>query len=372
MFINKKLLKNLDYSIIISMILIVIIGIITITNATIGASSDGFSLGTLKNTIFQTIYFIVAIIIGFIILFIDYNTIGSYYKLLYMGSIFLLILVLAVGSVRNNAKCWLGVGPFGIQPSEFAKLTTIITIAKLMEDMDNINKPKNLIKLIVAALIPMGLIQLQPDTGTNLIFFMTILGMLFMAGLDLRFIFGGAAAAIVSIFVLWEFNILKPYQKNRIIVFLRPETDKLGKGYNAFLAKVAIASGKFFGTGWGAGLTNGKFLPESHTDFIFCVFAEKWGFFGVLLLLALYLNIILKSIAIAKTSKDKFGFYMVVGIITMFLFQIFQNIGMDIGLLPITGIPLPFVSYGGSSLLTSVMSLALILNVGMRRQKINF
>ncbi|QCX32486.1 rod shape-determining protein RodA [Caloramator sp. E03] len=372
MIINKKLLKNLDYSIALSMIIIVLIGITTIASATIITTSDGISMSALKSTAFQIMYFIVAMILGFVILTIDYNTIGSYYKLLYIVSIFLLILVLAVGSVRNNAKCWLGIGPFGIQPSEFAKLTTIITISKLMEEMDNINKPKNLLKLALTALIPMGLIQLQPDTGTNIIFFMTILGMLFIAGLDLRFIYGGAATAVVSIVAIWKLNILKPYQKDRILVFLRPETDKLGKGYNALLAKTAIASGKFFGTGWGGGLTNGKFIPESHTDFIFCVFAEKWGFLGAMILLALYLNIVLRSITIAKTSKDKFGFYVITGIVTMFLFQIFQNIGMDIGLMPITGIPLPLVSYGGSSLLTSVVSIALILNIGMRRQKINF
>ncbi|MCX7883475.1 MAG: rod shape-determining protein RodA [Caloramator sp.] len=372
MIINKKLFKNIDYSIIVSMISIVILGIITIASATLAITSDGISMSVLKTTIFQIVYFIVSLGIGFFILTMDYNTIGSYYKILYAGSIFLLVVVLAVGSVRNNAKSWLGIGPFGIQPSEFAKITTIITLAKLMEDMDNINKPKNLIKLIIVSIIPMGLIQLQPDTGTNLIFFVTIMGMLFMAGLDLKFIYGGAIAVIISIIGVWELNILKPYQKDRILVFFRPEMDKLGKGYNALLAKTAIASGKFFGTGWAGGLTNGKFIPESHTDFIFCVFAEKWGFLGSMILFALYLNIILKSIRIAKSSKDKFGFYMIMGIITMFLFQILQNIGMDIGLMPITGIPLPLVSYGGSSLLTSVISIALILNVGMRRQKINF
>lgn len=372
MIINRKVFKNIDYSILLSVVILAFIGIATIASATLAVTADGIRTEVLKSTVFQIMYFVVALIAGFFVLLIDYNTIGGYYKVLYIGSIILLVLVLAVGSVRNNAKSWLGIGPFGVQPSEFAKLATIIAISKLLEEMDNINTFKNLVKLAVVALIPMVLIQMQPDTGTNLIFFITIFGMLFIAGLDLKIIYGGIIAAAISIITIWKLNILKPYQKDRILVFFRPEMDKLNKGYNALLAKTAIGSGKFFGLGLSGGLTNGKFIPESSTDFIFCVFAEKLGFLGALLLLALYFNIILKSLKIARTSKDKFGYYMIIGIITMFLFQILQNIGMDIGIMPITGIPLPFMSYGGSSLLTSVISIALILNVGMRRQKINF
>ena len=372
MFINKKIFKNIDISVILCVIILGIIGITTIGSATITSTSDGLSLSSLKSVIFQACFLIIALGIGFSILMVDYNTIGGYYKLLYILSILSLILVLVIGSVRNNAKSWLGIGPFGIQPSEIAKLVVIITVAKLLEEMDNINTLKNLGKIAIVVLIPMGLIQLQPDTGTNMIFFITIFGMLFAAGLDIRIILGGLGAASVSIAALWKFNIIKSYQKDRILVFFRPELDRLGKGYNAMLAKTAIGSGKFFGTGLYSGLTNGKFLPESSTDFIFCVFAEKWGFLGAVILLILYFNIIIKSIAIAKTSKDKFGFYLTIGIITMFSFQILQNIGMDIGLMPITGIPLPFLSYGGSSLLTSAISIALILNIGIRKQKINF
>ncbi|MCX7903556.1 MAG: rod shape-determining protein RodA [Caloramator sp.] len=366
--VDKKIMKNIDYSIIFSMIFIVVSGIISI-----GAATLAFSQGNLQRLIFQSLFFIVAMAIFFLIILIDYNIIGGYYKILYSISIILLIAVLLFGSVRNNAKAWLGVGPLGIQPSEFAKIATIITIAKVLEDIENINTFKNLSKIAIIALIPMALIQLQPDTGTNLIFAMTILGMIFVAGLDLRFIYWTAIAGLTSFIAVWKLNILKEYQKNRILVFLKPEMDKLGAGYNAYLAKIAVGSGKFFGIGlFNAGLTDGKFIPEAHTDFIFCVFAEKFGFIGVLLLMLAYLNISLKGIYIAKNSKDRFGRFLVVGILSMFVFQILQNIGMDIGLMPITGIPLPFMSYGGSSLLTNVISIALIINVGMRKQKINF
>lgn len=366
---NRKLLKNIDYSILISMVIIAVIGIITISSATLAYLEDGNH----SKFIVQIAWLIIASVIGFAMLVVDYNTIGGYYKILYVGVNILLLLVLVVGSTRNGAKAWLGIGSVGIQPSEFAKIITIIVLAKLMEDMDNINTFRNLFRIAFFSAIPMVLIQLQPDTGTNMIFFVTILGMMFVAGLDLRFIFGGFAVSAAGIAAIWKLNILQPYQKDRILVFLQPETDKLGAGYNAVIAKTAVGSGQFFGMGLFNGIqTSGKFIPESSTDFIFSVFAEEWGFLGSMILLALYFNIVIKSIIIAKTSKDKFGTYLVVGIITMFAFQILQNIGMDIGLMPITGIPLPFMSYGGSSLLTNVISIALVLNVGMRRQKINF
>ncbi|KRQ88148.1 Rod shape-determining protein RodA [Caloramator mitchellensis] len=365
---DKKLLKNIDYSIIFSLIVIAISGLLSI-----GAATLAFNDGSMQRVIFQGLWFIVSIFLFVIIISFDYNMIGGYYKIIYIVSNLLLVAVLLFGSVRNNAKAWLGIGPFGIQPSEFAKIAIIITIAKLLEDMEDINTFKNLFKIAMVSLIPMALIQLQPDTGTNLIFVMTILGMIFVAGLDLKFIYWSLFTAISSFALIWKLNILKEYQKNRILVFLKPEMDKLGAGYNAYLAKIAIASGKFFGIGLtNSGLTDGKFIPEAPTDFIFCVFAEKFGFIGTLLLLLAYLNIILKGINIAKSSKDKFGMYLTVGILSMFIFQILQNIGMDIGLMPITGIPLPLMSYGGSSLMTTIIAIALVINVGMRKQKINF
>lgn len=368
MFLDKKIFKNLDYSIIISIFLLVFIGLLTISSAT-----RVYLGGTPRYVISQAVWFLVSICVGIIILNIDYNSIGGYYKILYIISIILLILVLLIGSERNGAKAWLGIGPFGGQPSELAKIATIITIAKLLEDMENINSLKNLGKLAFVAILPMALIQLQPDLGTNLIFAVTIFGMLFTAGLDKRIIYGGIVSLATSVIAVWELGILKSYQKDRILVFFRPELDRLGSGYNAYVAKTAIGSGKFFGMGLFNGIqSSGNFIPESHTDFIFCVFAEEWGFLGAVVLLVLFLNIILKSINIASTSKDKFGKYLTIGIITMITFQVLQNIGMDIGLMPITGIPLPFISYGGSSLLTTVVSISLILNVGARRKKINF
>jgi rod shape determining protein RodA len=327
-------------------------------------------------------WLVVSIFAAYVIISIDYSTIGSYYKVLYIVSNLLLVFVLVIGENRKGAKAWLGIGSYGGQPSELAKIATIITLAKIMEDMEDINTFKNLAKIAVYALIPMILIQLQPDTGTNLIFAVTIFAMLFVAELDSRIVRTVAISigtAVLSVFVIINQNLdkyitfIKPYQWDRIKVFFKPEMDMLGPGYNAVMAKMAIGSGMFFGKGLQeTDLVRGKFIPESHTDFIFSVFAEEWGFLGSAVLLFLYLNIIIKGVKIARSSKDKFGYYMIIGILSMLTFQILQNIGMDIGLMPITGIPLPFMSYGGSSLLTNIMAMALVLNVGVRRQKINF
>jgi rod shape determining protein RodA len=372
MIFNKKIFKEIDYGLLISMLIIVIIGIVTIRSATT----------TIKPALNQSIFLVISIFAGFIVLLVDYTTIGGYYKFLYIFVNILLVLVLIVGTTTKGAKAWLGIGSMGVQPSEFAKLVTIITLAKLMEDMEDINTIKNLVKLAIYALIPMVLIQLQPDTGTNIIFIVTIFSMLFIAGLDshiVRTVVISVVTLVGGVYIIITQNLdkyitfIKPYQWDRIRVFIQPETDKLGAGYNAVLAKMAIGSGGFFGKGlYNTDLVQGKFIPESYTDFIFSVFAEEWGFLGAIVLFILYLNIIIKGINIARSSKDKFGYYMVTGILAMFAFQILQNIGMDIGLMPITGIPLPFMSSGGSSLLTNIIAVAMILNVGSRRQKINF
>lgn len=369
MYNKNKVLKHIDYGILLSVAALIIIGLVTISSATHVFTDSG----SMRNLLMQAAFGMVAIVIGVFIVAIDYNTIGGYYKVLYVLGIIGLVVVLIFGSERNGAKAWLGVGSFGIQPAEIFKLILIICLAKVLEEMENINTIKNLGKIAAVALLPMILIQLQPDAGTNMIFAVTVFGMLFYAGLDKKIILGGLGVGVIGILAVWFLDILKEYQKFRILVFLNPELDMAGTGYNAHMAITAIGSGRFFGSGlYNGTMTEGSFIPELHTDFIFSVFAEEWGFFGCMVLLALYFNIIWRGSKIAKASKDKFGTYIVVGVLSMLTFQILQNIGMDIGLMPITGIPLPFISYGGSSLMTTIMSLALVINVGVRKQKINF
>lgn len=372
--INKKILKYFDWNIFICMLMIIVLGISTIFQA-----DNASNIVNIRNTVAQVVILLFSLIIFIIIIFVDYTTIASYYKLIYIFSNLMIVAVLLFGREVNGAKAWLGIGPFGIQPSEFAKLAIIIGISKMLEEIDDVNKFDVLKKIALFIIVPMGLIQLQPDLGTNMIITVIVLGILFVAGLDMKFIYIPASVVAVLIPIAWKLNIIKDYQKHRILVFLNPELDKLGKGYNAAMAKLAIASGKFFPKSSlldifksNTDLSSGKFIPEAHTDFIFAVFAENWGFLGSAILLILYFIILYRAIKIAQTAKDKFGMYLTIGITTMIGFQILQNIGMDIGLMPITGIPLPFMSYGGTSLLTNVIAIALVLNVGMRRKKINF
>ncbi|CDF58119.1 rod shape-determining protein RodA [Thermobrachium celere] len=372
--INKKLFRYFDLNIFISMIIICFLGISTIFFA-----NNALETGNYRNTVAQIIILIVSLIVFCFVILIDYTTIGSYYKFIYVATNLLIVAVLLFGKEVNGAKAWLGVGPFGIQPSEFAKLSIIIGLAKILEEVDEVNKFDVLKRIFIYVIIPMALIQLQPDLGTNMIIAVIVLGILFVAGLDLKFIYIPASIMAVFIPIAWKLDLIAKHQKHRILVFLNPELDKLGIGYNAAMAKLAIASGKFFPKNSLADifrsnteLSSGKFIPEAHTDFIFAVFAENWGFLGSIILLLLYFNILYRAIKISKVAKDKFGQYLVVGIVTMIGFQVFQNIGMDIGLMPITGIPLPFMSYGGTSLLTNVIAIGLIINVSMRRKKINF
>lgn len=365
---DKKAFKTLDYNILATAVAISVFGIITVSSAT-----NAFRGGSPKMFISQIAALVISLILGFIVLNMDYNMIGNYYNFIYVAANLLLVAVIFVGTNVNGHKSWLRLGPMSIQPSEFAKLATIIAIAKVMEQMDNINTWKNLLKIAIYAAIPMFLIKKQPDTGTDIIFAAIIVGMMFSAGLNIKLLIGGMIAGVVGIFAALKAGVFKQFQVQRLLVFLHPDQDTQNYGYNAYLAKIAISSGKFFGKGlYNGELTAGNFIPYCYSDFIYSVYGEEFGFLGSVIILVLYLNLVIRSLKIAKHSKDKFGTYITVGIVAMIVFQIFENMGMDIGLMPVTGIPLPFMSYGGTSLITNMVSIALVLNVGMRRKKIFF
>lgn len=371
MAFNRKILKNFDIGLLINVILICLLGAVVISSAT-----NAFSGGSMKSFVLQIIWVIVGLALLFAAAFIDYNTFKAYYKVIYFINIALLGLVVAIGKVTNGANSWLGLGIFGIQPSEFMKVSLIIVFAKKIEEFEgDINNIKNIGILAAYAIVPIGLIAAQPDLGTAMVFAAIVLCMLFAGGLDLRVLLGGICGALAVVLAVWfsPVQILLPYMKNRILFFLNPSLDPQGKGYQAIQSKIAVGSGELFGMGFGQGIqSQGKFLSEASTDFVFSVLGEEFGFIGALVLIVLYISMIFKCFQSMRVAKDKFGYLVVAGIISMFTFQIFQNIGMTIGLMPITGITLPFVSYGGSSMLTSMISIGLVLNIGMRRNKINF
>lgn len=365
--IDKKLIKNIDIGIVISTMLLIIFGMIAISSAT--HITTGGSAGTLK---VQIVAFILGIIGVLVIMLIDYKSFGDNYVLIYGTNVFLLVLVLIIGFSTKGTKGWIDFGPVNFQPSEIVKLGYILTFAKYLEKKKgNLNTLIEVLPAVLHLGVIVGLILLQPDFGTALVFIFITIFMLYAADINHKIVAGAFGAFLVSLPVLWRF--LKPYQKNRILTFFNPELDPMGAGYHVIQSETAIGSGQFFGKGLFEGTQNNLgFIPERHTDFIFSVIGEELGLIGAVVMLMLFMWLLIRCIHIAKVSKDDYGMLICVGITAMFLFHILENVGMTIGLMPVTGIPLPFVSYGGSSLLTNMAAVGLVLNVGMRRQVIRF
>lgn len=369
---NLKSLKKVDKLMFISIVLITMFGIINIYLAK--KATTGGMLFPVK----QSVFFIASIVLLYFVLAIDYSIIKAFTPIFYWTSIALLVLVLIIGSTINGAQGWIRLGPLSFQPAELAKIATVMMMGKKLEDMDGeINNFKNFFILAFYAIIPAGLIVIQPDMGMTMVLFFMVLGIFFIGGLDKRIIIGGLGALIVGIVLVWNSGLIQDYQKRRITSFRNPETDTSGSGYHLRQSLIAIGSGGFFGTlnslaNDGTSGYASQYVPEIQTDFIFSQVCQQWGTFGAICLLTLYGILISRMINIARTAKDIFGSILATGMIAYFLFAIWQNIGMTIGLMPITGITLPLVSYGGSSLATTILSLGLVLNIGMRRTKLNF
>lgn len=367
--INKKLLRELDFSIILIVAIIGLFGALNIysaTNAKVG-------IAVLKS---QLVWLTLGFGVMYFILVFDYSLVQGYANIIYWFGVILLFLNDTIfKSTVNGAGSWMKIGSVTIgQPSELAKLGLIIMLAKELDNMEcNINNVRNFFKLLGYAAIPMILIVIQPDMGMTMVCFFIVLGIFFAAGLDLKIIGGGIASVVVLIAIVWNSPIMHEYWKVRLTSFLNPEKDELGAGLQLLQSQIGIGSGGILGKGFLKGTQiEGGFIPESHTDFIFSVVGEEWGLIGAIFLLFLYGILIYKFINIAKTSKDVFGSMVTIGVVSTFLFSIMQNIGMAIGVAPITGITLPLMSYGGSSLITAFMSIGLVINIGMRRKKINF
>lgn len=369
---DRRIWKNFDIPLFIITVLLVMIGFVAIYVAT-------QTFGPAKSMKFvstQIIAFVLGLIAMVVIISIDYSQLGFFWKFIYAISIIMLIAVLipGIGKVNKGARSWIDLKVFEMQPAEFAKLGIIVTFAKLLENREE--KLDTLKDLMVPAIhvgIPIFLVWRQPDLGTALVFVMIAVGMLFVAGLNVKYIYGSIIALAVSFPVLWNF-ILLPHQKSRLLTFMNPYNDPLGDGYHVIQSILAVGSGQMTGKGLAAEdtLTNLNFLPEQWTDFIFSVISELAGFVGAAIVVVLFALFLLRLLRLAKTARDQFGTLIITGVFFMYFFQIVENIGMTIGLMPITGITLPFLSYGGSSMLTNMMAVGLVLNVTMRRHKIKF
>ncbi|EOC99894.1 Cell division protein FtsW [Caldisalinibacter kiritimatiensis] len=362
--LGKKFWKKFDFTLLITVILLNIIGIIMIKSAApdtqhLKMQAIAFTLG-----IFAIVFFT----------FFNYETFGKLYIPIYIFSNLLLVAVLifGFGEEQWGARSWLAIGSFTFQPSEIAKFGIIISVAKFIDkNKEQINEIGTLIKILIFAFIPVGLILMQPDYGTAFVFIFFIFIMIFTAGLDYKYVLYAAIAGIISSPALWF--TLKPYQRDRILDFFNPSRDPMGSGYQVIQSKMAIGSGKIFGRGLFHGkLTQSKYIPQQHTDFIFAVIGEELGFIGGLAVLLLYFIMIYRLIKIARNAKDLFGSLIVIGIASMMIFHIFENIGMTMGLTPVTGIPLPFLSYGGTFLLANMVSIGIALSVATKKDGINF
>ncbi len=366
---KNKILKNIEWGILICCISLLIIGSIALYTSTQETNFD-----ELKR---QLMWVGISIPIMILVIFIDYNFIIRLSPIFY-GIFILLLVAVLFTPVINGATSWFSITEtIKFQPSEFAKIFVIIFLSYIMSiiqkrDKQEINKPLKLLAVCAIVLVPVLLIVKQPDYGTAIAFLMATVLMLFVAGIDKRYIISVVLIILIVVPLLYNF-VLPTHAKTRIDVFLNPNLDPRGSGYNVIQSKLAIGSGQLFGMGLLKGnQTQLGFLHPKTTDFIFSVIGEEMGFIIAGAVIILYVVLITKAVYVAKTAKDDVGSYIAIGIVGIFLFHMIENIGMTMGLLPITGVPLPFVSYGGSSLITNFICIGLLLNISGRRQKTIF
>lgn len=404
---EKRQWRSFDWSLLAAVLVLIGVGLSAIFSATHGTPAGPSEFKR------QIIYLIPAFIAMLIVLFYDYGWLFKLSRWIYWANIGMLGFVLFAGHAALGAQRWINLGFMTIQPSEFAKLALIITLAKLLS-IRPASDPRVLLPVALHVALPFALIFKQPDLGTSLVFCAITLGMLFWSGLPVTVLFALATPLIsvalynigwplwlsflaalgiwawrflrahpaikvglmglniVSAFampVLW--GLLKPYQRQRLVVFMNPEADPLGSGYHIIQSKVAIGSGALHGKGYLEGTqTQLHFIPEQHTDFIFSVIGEEFGFIGGMLLIGVFLFVAWRGITIAVKAKDDFGSLLAIGVVSMIMFHFFVNIGMTTGIMPVTGIPLPFISAGGTSLLTNMAAIGLLLAVSIRRRKL--
>jgi rod shape determining protein RodA len=365
---RKKIFKNIEWGILICVVLLIIIGLVALFSAT--QSSDYEELKK------QIMWLCISIPFFIIAVLVDYETIAKVAPIFYGIFLVLLIAVLFTTPV-NGATSWFSIGSFSLQPSEFAKIFVILVFSSVVTKIqergrDEISRPSRLALSLIGVIVPILLIIKQPDYGTALAFLVATALILFTAGIKKRYIIVSILLVIVLVPVLYFF-VLPEHAKTRIDVFLNPNLDPRGSGYNIIQSKLAIGAGQLFGMGLLKGnQTQLGFLYPKTTDFIFAVIGEEMGFIATASIVILYVMLITKAVYVAKTAKDDLGSYIAMGIAGIFLFHMVENIGMTIGLLPITGVPLPFVSYGGSSLLTNLILVGILLNISGRRQKAIF
>ena len=311
--------------------------------------------------------FILGLIIFFLVIFFDLRLIFGYAYIIFFLSIISLVIIPFFGIESNGATRWINIAGISLQPSEFVKYTLILALAKYFHSINNDSSfIKTLIIPLIITIVPVLLVITQPDLGTALIILLGGISLFWISGLNYKYFIVGVFSILCSLPVLWQY--LKDYLKDRVLTFFNPERDPLGNGYHIMLSKIALGSGGIFGKGYMEGTQSHlNFLPEMQTDFIFTMLGEEFGFIGTLLLLLIYAALIMISIRLALKSRSLFSKYLSLGVCNVFFIYVFVNIGMVTGLLPVVGVPLPFISYGGSSMLAVMFGFGLLMNCYINR-----
>jgi len=364
-------LRNSYFIILIIALMIAAIGILSIYSSTYQKE------GKLWQVIYkrQILWVLLGLTFFIIMSNLDYRRLWDWTYFLYAAAVFLLLLVFALGIVRLGAQRWLKIFWFNFQPSEFAKLVILIFLARYFSrkevfDISLVSSKfgifRGLVLPFLFVALPLGLIIEQPDLGSGVMILLLFIAFIYLTELRLKYIFIFLLIIALTLPLAWQ--VLRDYQKERLLVFLNPNIDPLGAGYTMIQSKIAIGSGGIFGKGWLAGTQNQlRFLPESHTDFIFATFTEEWGLLGSTVLLFLYYLLIRQGLLIAQRTHDYFGRLLGLGVSLMVAIQVFINIAMNLGLAPVVGLPLPLMSYGGSSVLVTFIALGILVSIDRRR-----
>jgi rod shape determining protein RodA len=359
---DRRLVQNFDWLLLALVVIVCGIGIVNLYSA-------GYNRGEGTPLFIKQLYWLaVGLGVMFVTLVYDYRHLEKLSYPIYILTILLLVAVMFGGKMVAGSRRWLPLGPFAFQPAELAKIAIILVLATYFSQRPRMTSMqlKDLIIPGVLVLIPVGLIIKQPDLGSGILVALVAVSMILFVGVQWRTLVGCALTMILLSPVIWHF--LKDYQQQRVLTFLNPDKDPLGAGYHIIQSMIAVGSGQF----WGKGFLHGTqsqlyFLPEQHTDFVFSVFAEEWGFVGSAVLLLLYMALAFWGLRLAYDCKDRFGHLLALGVTALIFWQVFINLCMVTGFLPVVGIPLPLFSYGGSSLITTWLGIGFLLNIRMRR-----
>lgn len=371
----RKIWSNLDYLTLGVYAVLATVGVFLVASASQPFAPTSDPLYFAKR---QIIWLVLGAVMAFVVAAIPYERFQKYSVYIYWGTVLVLTYVVVKGHVALGASRWINIGPFQLQPSEFAKIAIVITLATHLNKRPQIKSWRSLISPLLHVGLPMLLILKQPDLGTTLVFVAITMGMLYMAGMPtwkwLIIFPGGFAAIVFWVYAHFQWHIPIPmhkYQLDRLLVFLNPQKYAMGSGFNIIQSRIAVGTGGLLGTGLlKAHASQLSFLPEAYTDFIFAVIGKELGFIGAVAILLVYLLLLARGLYIATHARDRYGLMLASGIVAMFAFHVIESAGMASGVMPVAGVPLPLISYGGSAVLADSMGIGILLNVWRYRHRV--